>query len=421
MNLNDLVLVSIDDHVVEPPNMFDGRLAAKYVDDAPTRRERRQRCRPLDVPRQPDRRRRSERGGLVAEDGVGLRPRRVRRDASAAYDIHARVRDMDVNGITRVDVFPDVRRIQRRPLPPRQGRDHECGHPRLQRLAHRGLVWCLPRPLHPIVDRAELGPAEAVAEIKRVPPKGAKAITLPELPHLDGLPSYHDMDHWGPIFEALIDNGLVMCLHIGQGFAALQLAPDGPIDNLMIMACQISMLGAQDLLWGPAFRTYPDLKVAFSEGGIGWIPFYLDRCDRHFTNQVWLHGDDRLRRQAAERGVPRARTGLLRHRPDVARAAQQDRHRHHRLGVRLPALRLDVARCPRADARRARMRSGATDEEIDKISWQNACRFFDWDPFPEGPAPSTRSAPCGPVRPTSTCRRRPARSTPSATRSRTAT
>ena len=57
----------------------------------------------------------------------------------------------------------------------------------------------------------------------------------------------------------------------------------------MIMACQISMLGAQDLLWGPAFRAYPELKVAFSEGGIGWIPFYLDRCDRHFTNQEWLH------------------------------------------------------------------------------------------------------------------------------------
>ncbi len=133
---------------------------------------------------------------------------------------------------------------------------------------------------------------EAVAEIKRVAAKGAKAITLPELPHIDGLPSYHNMDHWGPIFEALIDNGLVMCLHIGQGFAALQLAPDGPVDNLMIMACQISMLGAQDLLWGPAFRTYPELKVAFSEGGIGWLPFYLDRCDRHFTNQVWLHGED---------------------------------------------------------------------------------------------------------------------------------
>ena len=27
---------------------------------------------------------------------------------------------------------------------------------------------------------------------------------------------------------------------------------------------------------------------------------------------------------------------------------------------------------------------GATDEEIEKISWQNACRFFDWDPFQKG-------------------------------------
>ena len=51
------------------------------------------------------------------------------------------------------------------------------------------------------------------------------------------------------------------------------------------------MLAAQDLLWGPALRKYPDLKVAWSEGGIGWIPFYLDRCDRHYTNQRWLGQD----------------------------------------------------------------------------------------------------------------------------------
>jgi hypothetical protein len=25
--------------------------------------------------------------------------------------------------------------------------------------------------------------------------------------------------------------------------------------------------------------------------------------------------------------------------------------------------------------------AGCTDEEIHKITWQNACRFFDWDPF----------------------------------------
>lgn len=35
MDVNDLVLVSVDDHVVEPPEMFDSRLPAKYAEFAP--------------------------------------------------------------------------------------------------------------------------------------------------------------------------------------------------------------------------------------------------------------------------------------------------------------------------------------------------------------------------------------------------
>ena len=82
-----------------------------------------------------------------------------------------------------------------------------------------------------------------------------------------------------------------MCLHIGTGFGAISMAPNAPIDNLIILATQVSAMCAQDLLWGPAMRNYPDLKFAFSEGGIGWIPFYLDRSDRHYTNQKWLRRD----------------------------------------------------------------------------------------------------------------------------------
>ncbi len=59
----------------------------------------------------------------------------------------------------------------------------------------------------------------------------------------------------------------------------------------MVLACQISAITAQDLLFGPTLRRFPDLKVALSEGGIGWIPFYFDRIDRHFRNQEWLHSD----------------------------------------------------------------------------------------------------------------------------------
>ncbi len=53
------------------------------------------------------------------------------------------------------------------------------------------------------------------------------------------------------------------------GFGAISMAPDAPIDNLIILATQVSAMCAQDLLWGPAMRKYPDLKFAFSEGGIG--------------------------------------------------------------------------------------------------------------------------------------------------------
>ena len=35
MRAEDLILVSVDDRVIEPPNMFDGRLPAKYADRAP--------------------------------------------------------------------------------------------------------------------------------------------------------------------------------------------------------------------------------------------------------------------------------------------------------------------------------------------------------------------------------------------------
>lgn len=35
MDMNDLILVSVDDHLVEPPDMFDGHIPEKYKDDVP--------------------------------------------------------------------------------------------------------------------------------------------------------------------------------------------------------------------------------------------------------------------------------------------------------------------------------------------------------------------------------------------------
>jgi hypothetical protein len=201
---------------------------------------------------------------------------------------------------------------------------------------------------------------------------------MPELPHIMGHPSYHDAEYWKPMFDALCDEGAVMCLHIGGGFNAIRNAPDAPIDNLIILATQISALAAQDLLWGPAFRQWPDLKVAWSEAGIGWIPFYLDRCDRHYRNQEWLGHDfgdklpsDVFRDHSLACYVTDPKALKL----------------HADIGIDIIAWECDY---PHSDSiwpdapeqvHAEMVAAGCTDADMHKITWENTCRHFGWDAF----------------------------------------
>jgi hypothetical protein len=169
-----------------------------------------------------------------------------------------------------------------------------------------------------------------------------------------------------------------MCLHIGQGFAAINGSPEAPIDNMIILATQVSTLAAQDLLWGPAFQNYPDLKVAWSEAGIGWISFYLNRCDRHYQNQTWLGHDfgDKLPSDIFREH------SLACYVTDPAALRIRDE-----IGIDIIAWECDY---PHSDSifpdapefvHAELTGAGCNDEEIDKITWQNTCRFFGWDAF----------------------------------------
>jgi hypothetical protein len=156
------------------------------------------------------------------------------------------------------------------------------------------------------------------------------------------------------------------------------MAPDAPIDNLIILACQISSIAVQDLLWGPAMRSYPDLKLAWSEGGIGWIPFYLDRCDRHYTNQRWLRRDfggklpsDVFREHSLACYVTDKTSLKLRHEIGIDIIAWECDYPHS------DCFWPDAPEQVHAELTSA----GADDADINKITWQNACRFFGWDPF----------------------------------------
>src|SRR3546814_18718453 len=103
----------------------------------------------------------------------------------------------------------------------------------------------------------------AVAEIRRLGKKGCRSISFLETPHVQGFPSFLS-GHWDPMFQALCDENMVLSLHIGGGFEVIRRPEEAPIDHLMVLACQISAITAQDLLFGPTQRKLPEHTVAMS-------------------------------------------------------------------------------------------------------------------------------------------------------------
>jgi predicted TIM-barrel fold metal-dependent hydrolase len=295
-----------------------------------------------------------------------------------AYDIHERIRDMDRNGIFASMCFATFAGFSGRTFQEAQDKDLALIMLRAYNDWHID-EWCgaypgrfMPNAIPPIWDSEVLA-----AEVRRVAAKGCRAISMPELPHLQGYPSYQS-EYWDPFFVACCDEGVVMNLHIGQGLNAIQMAPDFTHDHFMVLATQVSVLSVQDLLWGPALRKYPSLKVAWSEGGIGWIPFLLDRADRHYQNQKWTRQDfgnklpsDVFREHALACFINDPMSMKL----------------YREIGVDLLAFESDYPHsdCWWPDAPEALLSqcegAGCSDEDIDKISWRNVARFVDFDPF----------------------------------------
>src|SRR5438105_15827073 len=106
MRVEDLVLVSVDDHVVEPPGMFDGHVPARYADRAPrlVRRDDGTDAWWYEGQEIPN-------VGLNAVAGrpreeYGIEPTSLDEMREGCYDIDARVRDMSANGVVGSMCFP---------------------------------------------------------------------------------------------------------------------------------------------------------------------------------------------------------------------------------------------------------------------------------------------------------------------------
>jgi predicted TIM-barrel fold metal-dependent hydrolase len=376
---DDMILISIDDHVIEPRDMFDAHVPARWKDRAP-----RSVLNEQGIERWQFEGIESGSGSLNAVVGWpkkdwGMDPTTYAEMRPGAYDVDERVRDMNRNGILSSMCFPSFvgfsggffQRSEDKDLALVMTQAYNDWHIDEWAASHPGRF--IPLAIPPVWD-----PHALADEVRRVAAKGCRAMTMPELPHMQGLPSYHNLEYWTPFFTAASEERVVMCLHIGQGFSAITSPPDAPIDNLIILATQVSTLAAQDLLWGPAFREFPDLKVAWSEAGIGWIPFYLNRCDRHYLNQTWLGHDfgdklpsDIFRDHSLACYVTDPAALKIREEIGIDIIAWECDYPHS------DSIFPDAPEFVHAELTRA----GCNDEEIAKITWENSARFLGYDPF----------------------------------------
>lgn len=289
MNLEDMILVSVDDHVIEPPNAFARHFPEKYKGREPHIEQRDGR----DVWVFEE-----KASGYMGLNSVvgrpkeeyGMEPLNYQQMRRGTWDIKARVEDMDANGILGSICFPT--------FPGFAGQ-------RFQAVADRGVAmaaiqayndwhfydWAgaapgrfIPMMLIPFWD-----PQLAADEINRMAKLGVHSVSLSDNPALNGFPSIHD-PYWDPVWKACAENEMVILCHIGSGTAAPHSSDLSPIEA-WITSMPISIANsAADWIWAPMWKKYPNLKMCLSEGGIGWIPYLLERADfTHGHHSEWAH------------------------------------------------------------------------------------------------------------------------------------
>ncbi|HET9541836.1 MAG TPA: amidohydrolase family protein, partial [Acidimicrobiales bacterium] len=273
--LDDLIFVSVDDHVVEPPHLFEGRMPAAYADRAPKviRTDAGDDVWSFEGAMIPN-------IGLNAVAGrpkeeYGVDPTSYDEMRPGCWDIHERVKDMSAGGILAAMCFPSFPSFSGRLFLTTEDKGLATAVVRAYNDWHID-EWCgtYPERHIPMAIPMLWDPEASAEEIRRVSAKGCHSLTFTENPATLGLPSFHS-EHWDPMWRALVETGTIMNVHLGSSGQLAVTAPDAPMDVMITLQPMNICAAAADLVWSRVFKEYRDLKVALSEGGTGWIPYFL--------------------------------------------------------------------------------------------------------------------------------------------------
>jgi predicted TIM-barrel fold metal-dependent hydrolase len=306
------LIVSVDDHLIEPPGVWQDRVPAKYKDIAPRleslRADAFSRVGGVFVPN-------PEATGPPAawwhyEDkyypviryiaSAGYPPSHEDSTAVSLDDMRPgcwqqqpRLEDMTLNGVEASLCFPNYPRFCGQIFT--EAKDRALAM--LCVRAYNDFIvdeWCagsggrlIPLCLVPMWDAAA-----AADEVRRNAARGVRAVAFSELPAWLNLPSIWS-GYWDPFFQACEETDTVVCMHIGSGTRTTITSEDAPQVVSTVMIFANSAASMVDYLQSGILARYPRLRLLYAECQIGWVPFILERADDAWLTHLWAH-DDRL-------------------------------------------------------------------------------------------------------------------------------
>lgn len=284
-------LISVDDHILEPPNLWVDRVAAKDRDKAPHMEpdENGVDMWVYDGKRYPN-------SGLSAVVGKSKEefspePLSYSEMRPGCYDAKARLEDMDRSGVLASLCFPTITRFCGQLF--MEASDREFGFECLQHY-NDWLVeeWCgvapgryIPLMLIPMWD-----PKLAANEIERMAARGVTTFAFSENPEPLGLPTIHDPSgYWEPVMAAANETGMVASMHVGSSSQLPKICSDAPFMANLTWGASRTSGTMLSWLFSGLFQRYPNLKIALSEGEMGWMPYFLERAEQVLDKQrYWV-------------------------------------------------------------------------------------------------------------------------------------
>jgi predicted TIM-barrel fold metal-dependent hydrolase len=287
-------IISVDDHLIEPANLFEGRMPSHLADAAPkvVTFENGRETWVYEEQLYPQ-------VGLNAvvgrpKDEWSMEPARFDEMRRGCWDIEARIADMDLDGVYASLCFPSLIAGFAGTVFSRS-KDQELGLACIRAWNDWHIEdWAGPHPdrIIPLQLAWLSDPEIAAADIRANAARGFKAVSFPENPVDLKLPSMHTT-HWDPILRACEETETVICLHNGSSQWTAARSPNAPLELYTSLFPVNALVTAADWLWARIPTRFPDIKIAFSEGGISWVPMLIDRIDYVLDHSaVGSHGWD---------------------------------------------------------------------------------------------------------------------------------